>query len=100
MTATPIAQADIDGLADALDGLHLPPGQQALLAAIISTAADTLARPELIPVPSFREQFDTAFTAGRSYFIVDDVRGGDVSTLTGIRGVLGGTITAGVKPTD
>jgi hypothetical protein len=100
MTATPIAQSDIDGLADALDRLRLPPGQQALLAAIISTAADTLDQPDLNPVPSFREQFDTAFTPGRSYFIVDKVPGGEVSTLSGIRGILGGTITAGVKPSD
>jgi hypothetical protein len=66
----PINQADIDGLAQTLDGLDLPPGQKALLSAIVGAAAEPIVQmnsvvvPVVNPVPSFREQFAAAFEPG------------------------------------
>src|SRR3712207_4305876 len=79
-----ITQTDIDNLAGKLDGLDLPPGEKALLTALVTVAAETLGltgrtrpavagfpqrRTELAveatdPIPAFREQFSTAFHPG------------------------------------
>ncbi|MEV4625920.1 hypothetical protein AB0J90_06485 [Micromonospora sp. NPDC049523] len=73
MTETPINQADIDGLAAALDGLDLPPRQRALLASIVAAAAKFADEESLgleAAVPSFAAQFATAFTPGTASFLV------------------------------
>jgi hypothetical protein len=66
-----ISQDDINGLAQTLDELNLPDGQKALLSGIVAAAADAIAatQPEVSvevvdPLPSFHDQFATAFTPG------------------------------------
>jgi hypothetical protein len=70
MTETPITQADIDGLAVALDNLDLPAGQRALLTAIVASAAEVASAGTADVVPSFRDQFATAFTEGKANFLI------------------------------
>ncbi|WP_329108063.1 hypothetical protein OG792_05830 [Micromonospora sp. NBC_01699] len=73
MTATPINQTDIDGLAAALDGLDLPPRQRALLASIVAAAAKYADEQSLSTEdapPSFAEQFAAAYTPGAAAFLV------------------------------
>jgi hypothetical protein len=69
MAEVQISRDDIDGLAHALDELNLPAGQRALLSAIVAVAANAIGDQEekllvvdLDPVPSFHDQFATAFT--------------------------------------
>ncbi|GIH06071.1 hypothetical protein Rhe02_41380 [Rhizocola hellebori] len=72
MSSIEISQADITGLADALDGLRLNGGQKALLSAIVTVAANAMANkaePGAVvegtdPTMSFHDQFATAFTPG------------------------------------
>jgi hypothetical protein len=72
MSAIEISQEDIVGLGDALDGLHLPEGQKALLAAIVAVAAETMAsRSEAVAIvdgaestASFHDQFAFSFAPG------------------------------------
>jgi hypothetical protein len=71
MAATPISQADIDGLALALDRLAVPAAQKALLSAIVSAASHAIAAGAAPAAPmqtvsSIRAQFASAFTPGKA----------------------------------
>jgi len=59
---TTVTQADLDSLARRLDDLNLLGTQKTLLSAIVSTAARAATEPKAASIPSFREQFATAFT--------------------------------------
>jgi hypothetical protein len=68
MAEIDVSQANIAGLAQALDNLDLPEAQKALLSAIVAIAADAINNQDpqvavdVDPVPSFHDQFATAFT--------------------------------------
>ena len=74
MNETPISWADIEGLAATLDGLYLPPGQRALLSAIVTMAARAIPEDPSAATGSFAEQFAEAFTPGRATFLVERAR--------------------------
>jgi hypothetical protein len=57
---SPITSADLHGLATKLDGLHLAGIQKVVLSAIVAAAAEA-AKPAPA-IPSFSDQFATAFT--------------------------------------
>ena len=72
MTKVEIKQSDITALADMLDRLELPEDQQALLSAIVATAAHAT-RCKRVPgtvtknaevTASFHDQFTASFTPG------------------------------------
>lgn len=66
MTETPFDPSEISAVAKRLDELHLPAEQRAVLSAIIDAAAKAsrIAVDPTQPVPSFQDQFASAFTAG------------------------------------
>jgi hypothetical protein len=73
MTEIQITQADIDGLAQKLDGLTPPltSHEKALLSAMVTTVARKAGvHMEPPPPPTFHEQFATAFTPGRATDLV------------------------------
>jgi hypothetical protein len=67
----PITQADIDGLAEALDGLSLTAAQRRLLTAILATATKVVTLEAQGTFDSFRAQFDFAYTPGLATFMAN-----------------------------
>jgi hypothetical protein len=66
-----ISSEDVAGLAVKLDELNLPDPQRILLSALVALAAEAVSKGEktatvevVEPVPTFADQFATAFTPG------------------------------------
>lgn len=70
MSDLSIDQADIDGLARALDGLDLTPKQNALLSAIVAMAAKVVDTELPSTTGSFCDQFARAFTPGQCDLLI------------------------------
>jgi hypothetical protein len=74
MTEIQINQADIDGLARKLDSLAPPltAREKALLSALVTMAARKVGVPvQPPPLPTFHEQFASAFTPGKATELVE-----------------------------
>lgn len=71
MSEVVISSEDVAGLAATLDELNLPEPQRILLSGLLALAAEAVNRGEktatvevVEPVPTFADQFATAFTPG------------------------------------
>jgi hypothetical protein len=71
MTEVTITEEDVAGLAAALDQLDLPERQRALLSVLMGMAPKVTSVEIVDTVPSFSEQFASAFSAGKVDFTVN-----------------------------